>query len=301
MIFYEITLKSLPRILFAYPVQVEHYQNHFHKPTNFLELCLVEEGEIVYQYSDQSKTHIVPGTFDPVVQDMDCDTFAFCDMPQRHTTVGVTVEYDSIRHDTKNPVSISEIKEKLNQQNYFLIPFQEPLETDFSPILARLTHLCSTYSSPRQENKLKAISEWFLLVNDLTKYVLKRIEPNAALPPSAARYVREAEKYIAGHYQHTLSVSEIAAALGLSAGYLHTIFKNVNGISIVEFINQYRINLAKQYILNQNLPLNEIAAQVGISDPAYMSRLFKKITGISYRQFCKKKGTLKKGIDLSWT
>lgn len=81
-----------------------------------------------------------------------------------------------------------------------------------------------------------------------------------------------------------------ASALGLSAGYLHTIFKNVNGISIVEFINQYRINLAKQYILNQNMPLNEISAQVGISDPAYMSRLFKKIVGISYRQFCKKKG-----------
>ena len=85
MIFYEITLKSLPRILFAYPVQVEHYQNHFHKPTNFLELCLVEEGEIVYQYSDQPETHIVPGTFDPVLQDMDCDTYAFCDMPQRQT------------------------------------------------------------------------------------------------------------------------------------------------------------------------------------------------------------------------
>ena len=66
-------------------------------------------------------------------------------------------------------------------------------------------------------------------------------------------------------------------------------------------IHNGHINLAKQYILNQNLPLNEIAAQVGISDPAYMSRLFKKITGISYRQFCKKKGTLEKDIDLSWT
>ena len=63
------------------------------------------------------------------------------------------------------------------------------------------------------------------------------------------------------------------------------IFKKTTGVSVLHYINQYRVNIVKQYVERYKLPLYEAAFQVGIDDPAYMSRLFKKITGTSYREY----------------
>ena len=48
-------------------------------------------------------------------------------------------------------------------------------------------------------------------------------------------------------------------------------------------------NDAVNLINNKNISLKEAAHSVGIEDPAYMSRMFKKITGLSYREYFKNK------------
>ena len=57
---------------------------------------------------------------------------------------------------------------------------------------------------------------------------------------------------------------------------------------VTEYINYHKIQLAKQYIQGRGLSLREISFQLGFDDPAYMSRLFKKTEGISYREYCQK-------------
>lgn len=61
-------------------------------------------------------------------------------------------------------------------------------------------------------------------------------------------------------------------------------------MGIIAFTNDYRMKIAQQLIEHSGLSLQEAALQVGISDPSYMSRLFKKTTGISYREFCQNQG-----------
>lgn len=287
MIFYEITLKSLPEIQFACTAHTEHYRNSFHKIKDFLELCLIEEGEIVCVYADKTEKRVRPGMFNPILETDDCGTFAYNGMPQTHTTVGVIAEYDAVCHDTARGVELRELEKRLNNGNCFLIPLEtEPL-MDFSALLARLKRLCTVFSSAKAYKNTKALSEWFSFVSGLTKIVMKELTSNSAHTPTEIRYVELAKEYIVENYKRAFYVGEIAESLGLSEGYLQTVFKGVTGISIMDFSNRYRINMAMQYAASGSLSLKDTAAQVGIDDPLYMSRMFKKIIGMSWREFCK--------------
>ena len=51
---------------------------------------------------------------------------------------------------------------------------------------------------------------------------------------------------------------------------------------------------------NKSITLKEISANVGIDDPAYMSRLFKKVTGISWREYVNtQKHQIRRGEDVN--
>ena len=91
----------------------------------------------------------------------------------------------------------------------------------------------------------------------------------------------------------SLSVEEIANHIGISGGYLHKIFKEITGLTIIEYINLYKINLVKQYVKSSKISLKEAAYQVGIEDPSYLSRLFKKTAGLSFREYCNKNSSWK--------
>ena len=100
-----------------------------------------------------------------------------------------------------------------------------------------------------------------------------------------------AEQYIADRYATHISVKEIAAHLGISEGYLHRIFGRVKGLGVLEYINHRRVSGALELIRAKQMTLAEAAYNVGIEDPAYMSRLFKKVTGMSYRDYVSRRST----------
>ena len=110
-----------------------------------------------------------------------------------------------------------------------------------------------------------------------------------ALPPSEQAYAAKAVRYINLHYTRRLTVEDIAYHLGISEGYLHRIFKRVEDCSILTYLNRKRVYAAIDLMENRNLSLKEAAYNVGIEDPAYMSRLFKKTTGLSVREYFREK------------
>jgi len=56
-------------------------------------------------------------------------------------------------------------------------------------------------------------------------------------------------------------------------------------MGITEYANRHRVGVAVSLMETRGLSLKEAAYNVGIEDPAYMSRLFKKVTGASYRDY----------------
>lgn len=86
-------------------------------------------------------------------------------------------------------------------------------------------------------------------------------------------------------YQEDLKLKTVAAELHINAMYLGQVFKKDTGKSFSVYLNNYRINLAKELLLRSNEPINYIAYQVGYQNQGYFYKLFKQHLNYSPREY----------------
>ncbi len=96
-------------------------------------------------------------------------------------------------------------------------------------------------------------------------------------------------KYIEEHYMEPISLTDVSSCFNVSCGYISTIFKKYNGIGFTECVTQVKIRHAKQLLLQPGARINEVASALGYSDPYYFSKVFKKQTGLSPKEYIGKK------------
>ncbi|GKX31596.1 hypothetical protein SH1V18_40760 [Vallitalea longa] len=89
----------------------------------------------------------------------------------------------------------------------------------------------------------------------------------------------EVLNYINSEYTNKLTGYVIAEHFDSNYDYLNRCFKQLTGHTIINYINMLRINKAKELILTTNMKFTEIAYLVGIDNPYYFSKLFKKYAG----------------------
>lgn len=100
-------------------------------------------------------------------------------------------------------------------------------------------------------------------------------------------YLKEAIGYIEHNFQNDISVEDIAAFCGLNRSYFGKIFKKVVGKTPQEFLMTYRMVRATELLKLTNLSIGDISSAVGYADQLHFSRAFKKIYGISPREWRK--------------
>ena len=93
--------------------------------------------------------------------------------------------------------------------------------------------------------------------------------------------VKRAVAYFQQNYHRPLSRWEIAGAIDVSEDYLSRLFRHELDISPWDYLNRYRILQAMQRLRCTGDDIATIARQVGFKDPAYFSRVFRKVTGLS--------------------
>lgn len=91
--------------------------------------------------------------------------------------------------------------------------------------------------------------------------------------------------YIHAHLADDLNVTEIAQRIQMSPYHFSRCFKQSTGLAPHQYILQQRVNRAKQYLLQQNLPLAEIAQQVGFASQSHFNRHFKRFVGVTPSAF----------------
>lgn len=92
-------------------------------------------------------------------------------------------------------------------------------------------------------------------------------------------------EYINKNLDKKLTVEELAEMVKFSPDYLSVQFKSITGFTIIQYINQCRIDHAKILLLDKEMKVKDIAIKVGFSDEFYFSKMFKKHEGISPRIF----------------
>ena len=75
------------------------------------------------------------------------------------------------------------------------------------------------------------------------------------------------------------AMQDAAAALRYSDAYFCKLFKQCFKVNFSAYLNEYRVNKARQLILDPRLSLKDIGAAVGYSDANYFTRVFKRLTG----------------------
>jgi AraC-like DNA-binding protein/ActR/RegA family two-component response regulator len=141
-------------------------------------------------------------------------------------------------------------------------------ELDASPWLERVENAESD-----QELK-QAVGE---LAAEITVLADKGREPS----PLLRTEVREALLYLEAHYADRVSIADVAAHAGLSEPYLCQLFKAETGCSIVAQLNEIRMKKAYELLASGRYLVKQASFEVGIHDPFYFNRLFKKRFGIS--------------------
>ena len=101
-------------------------------------------------------------------------------------------------------------------------------------------------------------------------------------------YVTRIKDHLHLHYTEPVTVELIAREIQLNPVYCGALFSKETGQTILQYTNQLRITKAKELLHFTNDPVSEIAAEVGIEDLYYFSRLFKKLVGISPSEYRKR-------------
>lgn len=97
----------------------------------------------------------------------------------------------------------------------------------------------------------------------------------------------QALKYIREHYYERITVTDIASYALVNPNYLSGIFHRDVGQTIPAYINFCRINLAKQLLSETDDSITNIASRVGYFDSAHFLKTFKKIVGVSPKEYRK--------------
>ena len=98
-------------------------------------------------------------------------------------------------------------------------------------------------------------------------------------------YIKESLSFIEQNFQNDITIEDIAACCGLNRSYFGKIFHEVLGKSPQEFLISYRMTKATELLKLTSLSIAEISSTVGYSNQLHFSRAFKKIYGISPRQW----------------
>ena len=291
MRFYEIELLSAPQFAFAWRVDTDarSYRNFFDRKPDFLEISIMEAGKTVAEHPDGTAIVHSPGILGVIASDMTATCYACGEGRIRHTTAAVRVKYNSRRHNSES-CDISGVKARVKEGNIALIPVGEAVGEAYDSILNVLKKIVALKASEEPADKLGAVAQWYQLLSLVTEFTLRKLDTEeTGILPSERNYAVKAVKYINRNYTEKRKVGDIADHLGISEGYLHRVFKRVEGCSVLEYLNRKRVYSAIELMETKNLNLKEAAYNVGIDDPAYMSRLFKKIMGISVRDYFREK------------
>lgn len=105
--------------------------------------------------------------------------------------------------------------------------------------------------------------------------------------PGDLNVIGSVKEFIKKNYMQNISIEDIADSVYLSPSYLCTLFKKETNITLLGYLIQFRIDMAKKLLMKTHIKIVEIAGMVGYENPSYFNMIFKKMTGMTPSEYRK--------------
>jgi len=92
-------------------------------------------------------------------------------------------------------------------------------------------------------------------------------------------------KYVLENYASRLSLTEVARRFEVSPNHLSTLFKKYAGVGFADFVARVKVEKAKELIAGGRYKMFQVAQILGFEDAFYFSKVFKRVAGMSPRDF----------------
>jgi len=141
-------------------------------------------------------------------------------------------------------------------------------------------HIISRYGSPGEALRIAKVY--------LLKWHGEGQLPYAALVrsnPHADSVVRFCEQWLGEHFRETGTIKQVVERASIPERTLKRRFKAATGSTLIEYLQNLRVEEAKRLLESGQKPVDEISVEVSYEDPSFFRRLFKRRTGLTPSQY----------------
>lgn len=117
------------------------------------------------------------------------------------------------------------------------------------------------------------------------RYVDELNRPAGGETAAEGNVVDEVKKYIQSNISETISVEEIAGRFYISSAHLSRLFKRQEGRTLIDYIINERMVLARELLEQDRLSITMVAAKVGFNNYSHFTKTFKKLYGETPREY----------------
>lgn len=254
-----------------------------------------EECEICRVLSGTLEVTIDGKTFTGKGRDGVGDIFIF-NSGAVHSAIPHDCVYECVVFDLhfllrERSLSNSFIYSLLYNQRKFVsyIPYTQEKQADLEDICSIVQQLFFTLRDQGAGYQLKSFGIMYYLLGIFEDKAMFE-QPNEAGGDAVSRIMkmRMALSYIHRNYKQHISLSEIAELLDLQPPSVVKLFKELINKKPLEYINSYRINCAQEMLKEGRNSVTAVALECGFTDVSYFTKVFKKYTDQTPRQFITK-------------
>ena len=154
-------------------------------------------------------------------------------------------------------------------------------------VFGHLAHSLEQPDSAQQRLRLHA------LMLELISVCCQYSEPVA---PHAQDRLAPVLAYLRMHYAQPMHVEEIARQTHLSKYYLCHLFREQTGMTLMQYLYEYRLSAAREQLLCSDLPISTIAHNCGFGSSSHFCTLFRQREGVSPREYRQRETAPRDGL-----
>ena len=251
---------------------------HWH---NEMEIVYVEEGEFE-ECIDFEHYHVRKGD---IIIVNPCVLHSFRQY-ENERAVFKTIMFD-FNMLTGNAADASSIKyfNPFLEGNYLSPKIISPDDSHYYELKECVLEIISTHSKHVNFFEIKIKSELYKLFFVLFKYFFKCRNGDTIIKDSTTRNIKIILDYISENYAKPITIDELAEKVNLSKHYFMRFFKKYMGMTCIEYINDYRLNIAANLLVTTRMQITEVAISIGITNLSYFNRIFRKKYNMTPKEY----------------